>query len=120
MTRNEQVPALLAYLFERYVSCMVTVSTPLLTAHPGHGFPRAVAANPAWKSFMPLHLDAMVFDKMALVLHAEHLSCTLSFDALYDVEIPYASILGIAMMFPPEEAPVEEPKPPSLRLVEDN
>jgi hypothetical protein len=108
----QAVRALLEPIFESDISVQLLLKTDVLRAHPEHGFPEEVISDPKWERVLQLDLNADFFDRMRVELGEYHLSCQLSFDTLYAVQIPYSAICMIVAMIsipavpaPPAPAP---------------
>jgi hypothetical protein len=107
--RIRTVRTILKMTFESYVDFGMCLVTPVLRLHPNNGFPLHVLEDPTWNPILLLALEAKVFDSMCAEFHDDHVSCNLSFDRLYAVEIPYACIAQLAPTFPVTgPAPIEE------------
>ena len=109
----EAARALLEVLFEHYVSGHMILNSSALRAHPENGFPPDVLSDPTWAHAIPLVLDPEFYDRMNVVFEEHYLTCNLSFDELYAVQIPYSTVFGIAATFGTSMAPpLATPKPP--------
>jgi len=119
---HEAVRALLDLSLRGHTRCLLVLFTPLLRQHPTNGFPVSVLENEKWAEALPIVIETDVLGQMMITFHEAHMSCRLSFDRLYDVEIPYGCIGQITNSFPlaATSTPAPTSRPAPLRLVPDD
>lgn len=110
---DPKIRATFSHVFEQFIEAHVVLASPILREHATHGFPHQVLRD---RDTLVLHFDPVFYDRMRIEVKEDRLCCILSFDRLYNVEIPFASVMQVTSVFPLFETTgvvdEETPNPP--------